>query len=79
MNVQTGEIKAWDSLTEEQRKSGEWVRLPPHDSDGHCNARRRTMLDTLFPPTAAPALPNRLIEDADRRRGSFDALGRPKF
>jgi hypothetical protein len=76
MNVQTGEIKAWDSLTPEQQQSGEWVKLPPYDSDGHCHARRRTVLDTLFQTSAEPALPNRLFEDAPRS-GSFDALGRP--
>jgi hypothetical protein len=78
MNIQTGQITPWDSLTGEQQKSGEWVKLPPHDSDGHCNARRKTLLDGLFPTTGVErALSDRI--SAPQQRGTFDALGRPKF
>jgi hypothetical protein len=79
MNIQTGQITPWDSLTDEQKASGEWIKLPPHDNDGHCNAKRRSLLDGLFPTTnVEQALPDRLFE-ATHKRGTFDALGRPRF
>jgi hypothetical protein len=84
MNVHTSEIVPWDSLTDEQKASGDWIKLPAHDLDGHCDARRRTMLDDLL-----PAQPARVKDFASRsriagapgheRRGTFDALGRPKI
>lgn len=29
MNIQTGEIKPWDLVTPDERKSGDWLKLPP--------------------------------------------------
>ena len=29
MNIETGEIKAWDDLTDEERASGKWVPATP--------------------------------------------------
>jgi len=86
MNMETGEIRAWDALSAEEQRSGKWVKLPPHDSDGHCMARRKSLVGDLLPP-AVPARENAryaplsLIPGApgSDRRGSFDALGRPKF
>lgn len=34
MNIDTGEIRAWASLSEEERKSGRWIQLPGTDEDG---------------------------------------------
>ena len=74
MNMQTGEIRRWDSLTEEQQQSGEWIKLPPHDLDGHHMTRRRSLFDSLLQQDARPA-----PSPAPDRRGSFDALGRPTW
>lgn len=76
MNMQNGKIVPWDSLTDEQRESGEWVKLPPRDSDGHCDARQRSALEMLIRTPAQPTAEslNRLAPP----RGSFDALGRPR-
>lgn len=27
MNIKSGQVKQWDELTEEQKKSGDWVEL----------------------------------------------------
>ncbi len=48
MNVTTGEIRPWDSLSEQEKSSGEWIKLPPHNDDGRpALCRRKTMLDEL--------------------------------
>ena len=77
MNVQTGEIRPWDSLTEEQQKSGEWIKLPTHDENGVAMAKHQPgagILDQLFGPKGAAA--NRL-PDALRQPRRFDATGKP--
>lgn len=28
MNTETGQIKPWNELTEEEKKSGKWIELP---------------------------------------------------
>lgn len=34
MNIDTGEIRPWASLSEEERKSGRWIALPETDESG---------------------------------------------
>ena len=44
-----GKIVRWDSLTDEQRQSGEWILLPTHNEDGEpAMAKRKNPLDDLF-------------------------------
>ena len=58
MNVDTGEIRSWASLTEKERTSGRWIALPETDENGQpIRARREStledrkrMLDEIFPP-----------------------------
>lgn len=45
-NIYTGEIRPWLSLTEEQQKSGEWLRIPDGTEGG--SARMRTLHDHVF-------------------------------
>jgi hypothetical protein len=76
MNVQTGEIRPWDSLTETQQKSGEWIKLPTHDENGVAMARRDEgyMVKRLFadlPERDRGVL--RFLSPARR----FDANGKP--
>lgn len=43
-----GEIVAWDSLTEQEQKSGDWLKLPTHDENGEpMQARRKTGADRM--------------------------------
>jgi hypothetical protein len=29
MDIRTGEVKPWDQVTPDERKSGDWLKLPP--------------------------------------------------
>jgi hypothetical protein len=85
MNVETGEIRAWDSLSDAEKASGKWIKLPPHDMDGHCMARRKAPFEDIAPALTAreneryAALSRIAGAPGSERRGSFDALGRPKW
>jgi hypothetical protein len=41
------EVKPWDSLTEEEKASGDWILLPDTTS-----ARRKSELEKVFPSKA---------------------------
>ena len=75
MNIETGEIKPWDSLTDEQQKSGEWIKLPTHDENGVALAQRdpgHAIRQLFGKPSDAD------IRDLTRARATrFDALGKP--
>lgn len=85
MNMETGEIRAWDSLTADEQESGKWIKLPPHDSDGHCYARRKNPVEEIMPALTAreneryAPLSRILGAPSSDRRGNFDVLGRPKW
>lgn len=58
-NIYTGETKKWDDLTDEQKASGGWIKLPPIEDAGPLLTRRQPVLDLLdmrrdcFEPSAA--------------------------
>ena len=44
-----GKIVPWDSLTDEQRQSGDWILLPTHNEDGDpAMAKRKNPFDEVF-------------------------------
>lgn len=80
------EVRPWDSLTEEERTSGDWILLPevrspdnpnaivPPRAWYNPNARPRRLLNEIFAKhdPQQGALPSLLP------RGEFDATGRPR-
>lgn len=38
MNVETGEVKMWDQLTDADKKSGKWIELPNGFTELNLNA-----------------------------------------
>lgn len=53
MNIDTGEIRPWAALSDEERKSGRWMPLPDKDENGQpISARRRSLLDDMDLPQA---------------------------
>lgn len=66
---QFGEVVRWDSLTEQQKSSGDWIELPVVDAEPRMARRDRTApLRRLFEPAKLRAA----------RLGSFDAVGKPR-
>lgn len=71
MNMDTGAIKLWSQLTEQERGSGRWVALTEGE---HAEAitieehERRQRLNDIF--RSVPKEP---------QQGRFDAMGRPEF
>jgi hypothetical protein len=44
-----GEIVQWDSLSEADQKSGQWIKLPTHDENGQpVMARRISLIEEIF-------------------------------
>jgi hypothetical protein len=41
------DVRPWDSLTDDEKASGDWILLPDTT-----NARRKTELDKAFPSTS---------------------------
>lgn len=78
-NIHTGEIRSWDSLTEEQQKSGEWIKVPDGTEGGR--ARPASLIDRAFPKPSAEeqerALQRAVGLSQNQMRG-FDAVGKPR-
>jgi hypothetical protein len=69
-----GKVVRWDSLTDEQKASGDWIELP-NVADEPRSARLKhaaDMLRELFPP---PRSEQQAIDDI-LQRGQFDATGK---
>lgn len=76
---QFGEIKPWDSLTDEEKASGDWIELPDvSGSPPRQMARKKSRIEKLFGAAKSGKIED--IEDfmRDRVRGQFDALGKPR-
>lgn len=44
-----GQIVPWDSLSEAEQKSGDWIKLPTHDENGEpAQARKVSMIEKAF-------------------------------
>lgn len=71
MNVETGEIKPWDEITEAERASGQWVKLPPRDSDGreYGSSFPSHSIITLSKPAV-----EQITREADQRRNFLKSL-----
>jgi hypothetical protein len=79
MNIETGALQPWDSLTPEQQKSGEWIKVPDGTEGGM--ARPASLLDRAFPKLddeQAQAGLKRAFDFLAAQRGHFDATGKPR-
>lgn len=70
---QFGDIVPWDSLTEDQKASGDWIELP--DVVGEPRRARKDEVGAL-----QRLLESRgdLVRALEMKRGSFDAVGKPR-
>lgn len=74
---QFGDVVPWDSLTDEQKQSGDWIELPTVANEPP-RARRRSVADRIFPPVASDQQTADLNAAFGRFKGEFDALGKPR-
>lgn len=66
MNMETGEIRPWDSLSDAEQRSGQWLKLPVHDENGErVYAKRRTPFDDQQEATAPEAFRERTRRDVE--------------
>lgn len=75
-NIETGEVRRWDSLTKEQQESGKWIRIPDGTEGG--SARARSLLDDLFPSSLKPDAREEILKALTKEARSFDATGKAK-
>lgn len=75
MNVDTGEIRRWDSLTPEEQQSGEWIKLPPHDENGIALARPKPGRGQHTPSALEQFFKDLDVKREDMKR-RFDAVGK---
>jgi hypothetical protein len=90
LSAEYGQIVPWDSLTDAQKQSGQWLKLPTHDENGEPVMAKHVPLDldplfaTIAPKQSRFPAENTMwaedIRDAKPLRGprEFDALGKPK-
>lgn len=77
---QFGDIVRWDSLTEEQKASGDWIELPdvigePHRARKDDVGSLRRLLESKGDLVHALEMKHREIL---MKRGQFDAVGKPR-
>jgi hypothetical protein len=81
MNIQTGEIRPWDQLTEDEKKSGDWLKLPTRPQASEASVVRAFMAGV--PIVTAHGLPVDARPEAKRRaaaaeRAAREILGPPQ-
>lgn len=75
------EVVPWDSLTDEQKASGDWIELPAKDTDVGRQARKKTTHDTLhamFAKVSDAEITAELPGIFGRMMGEFDASGKAR-
>lgn len=76
-NMETGEVRRWDSLTDKEKKSGKWIQIPDGTEGGFAReAGAQKIIDELFPPKSD----KRMRDDVQRAIGQrgFDATGKAR-
>lgn len=76
MNVYTGEVRSWGSLTPEQQSSGEWIRLPTDAGLAQRDPARALSNTIPIDKDAELRRSERLVHALQRQESEFANRGR---